>query len=282
MFGSAATNIPLLEYRAGVSLTVQNGTSLLNTAFATSTKNLYNVPQYSGGSSGFTCATSAPCYFGNWTLNVSTPKGALLQKSVSASRVGVGTGFSYTLTYGGLGQNLSNTHLIDILPYAFGTSANGTTSSYGGSLALDGPVQAVAGCSSCTPAISGDSDLAVLYTNASPTSISTNGNDQSQDYSGDASGTGTHWCSHDNIGKNIAGCPTSLADVTAVALQPLGGEDLPQNTLYQVSIPVMPTDNAVGKDFIEKQIGVRAINARIEYETLGQFIEQALFAGAKS
>ena len=250
VFGSAATNIPLLEYRAGVSLTVQNGTSLLNTAFATSTKNLYNVPQYSGGSSGFTCATSAPCYFGNWTLNVSTPKGALLQKSVSASRVGVGTGFSYTLTYGGLGQNLSNTHLIDILPYAFGTSANGTTSSYGGSLALDGPVQAVAGCSSCTPAISGDSDLAVLYTNASPTSISTNGNDQSQDYSGDASGTGTHWCTHDNIGKNIAGCPTSLADVTAVALQPLGGEDLPQNTLYQVSIPVMPTDNAVGNYYV--------------------------------
>ncbi|OGR95599.1 MAG: hypothetical protein A2V88_14085 [Elusimicrobia bacterium RBG_16_66_12] len=39
------------------------------------------------------------------------------------------------------------------------------------------------------------------------------------------------------------------------------------------------TDNAVGKEFIEGQIGVRALNARIEYEDLGRFVEQAVFAG---
>ncbi|MCR4294531.1 MAG: hypothetical protein NUW21_03280 [Elusimicrobia bacterium] len=39
------------------------------------------------------------------------------------------------------------------------------------------------------------------------------------------------------------------------------------------------TDNAVGKEFIEGQVGVKAINARIEPEALGQFVEKAVFAG---
>jgi hypothetical protein len=39
------------------------------------------------------------------------------------------------------------------------------------------------------------------------------------------------------------------------------------------------TDNAVGKEFIEGQVGVKAINARIEHEALGQFVEKAVFAG---
>jgi hypothetical protein len=39
------------------------------------------------------------------------------------------------------------------------------------------------------------------------------------------------------------------------------------------------TDNAVGKEFIENQIGVRAMNARIEYDALGQFVEKAVFGG---
>ncbi len=39
------------------------------------------------------------------------------------------------------------------------------------------------------------------------------------------------------------------------------------------------TDNAVGKEFIENQVGVKAINARIEQELLGQFIEKSVFAG---
>jgi hypothetical protein len=39
------------------------------------------------------------------------------------------------------------------------------------------------------------------------------------------------------------------------------------------------TDNAVGKEFIENQIGVKAINARIEQEALGRFIEDAVFGG---
>lgn len=39
------------------------------------------------------------------------------------------------------------------------------------------------------------------------------------------------------------------------------------------------TDNAVGKEFIEGQVGVKAINARIEHEALGRFVEQAVFGG---
>jgi hypothetical protein len=39
------------------------------------------------------------------------------------------------------------------------------------------------------------------------------------------------------------------------------------------------TDNAVGKEFIENQVGVKAINARIEHEALGAFVEKAVFAG---
>jgi hypothetical protein len=41
------------------------------------------------------------------------------------------------------------------------------------------------------------------------------------------------------------------------------------------------TDNAVGKDFIEKNIGVKAINARIEYDALGAFVENAVFGEKK-
>lgn len=41
------------------------------------------------------------------------------------------------------------------------------------------------------------------------------------------------------------------------------------------------TDNAVGKEFIESKIGVPAINARIEYEGLGAFVEEAVFGGLK-
>ncbi len=37
------------------------------------------------------------------------------------------------------------------------------------------------------------------------------------------------------------------------------------------------TDNAVGKEFIEGQIGVKAINARIEHDALGAFVEKAVF-----
>ena len=41
------------------------------------------------------------------------------------------------------------------------------------------------------------------------------------------------------------------------------------------------TDNAVGKEFIEAKIGVRALNARIEHEGLGAFVEDAVFGGTK-
>ena len=36
------------------------------------------------------------------------------------------------------------------------------------------------------------------------------------------------------------------------------------------------TDNAVGKDFIEKQIGVKALNARIESDAIGALVEDAV------
>jgi hypothetical protein len=41
------------------------------------------------------------------------------------------------------------------------------------------------------------------------------------------------------------------------------------------------TDNAVGKEFIEKQMGVRALNARIEFDALGEFVAKTLFAGTR-
>lgn len=41
------------------------------------------------------------------------------------------------------------------------------------------------------------------------------------------------------------------------------------------------TDNAVGKEFIEGQIGVKAMNARIEYDALGQFVEKAVFGSVR-
>jgi len=39
------------------------------------------------------------------------------------------------------------------------------------------------------------------------------------------------------------------------------------------------TDNAVGKEYIEGQIGVKAINARIEHDALGEFVEKTVFGG---
>ncbi|HAH05790.1 MAG TPA: hypothetical protein DCM05_04560 [Elusimicrobia bacterium] len=40
------------------------------------------------------------------------------------------------------------------------------------------------------------------------------------------------------------------------------------------------TDNAVGRDYIEKHLGVRAINARIEHTRLGTTLEEAVFGKA--
>jgi hypothetical protein len=37
------------------------------------------------------------------------------------------------------------------------------------------------------------------------------------------------------------------------------------------------TDNAVGKEFIEKKIGVKALNARIEHDRLGEYVAQTVF-----
>lgn len=42
------------------------------------------------------------------------------------------------------------------------------------------------------------------------------------------------------------------------------------------------TDNAVGCEFIEKSIGVSAINARIEHDKLGRFVEGKVFGGVKA
>jgi hypothetical protein len=39
------------------------------------------------------------------------------------------------------------------------------------------------------------------------------------------------------------------------------------------------TDNAVGKEFIEKQIGLKALNARIESDAIGDLVEAAVFPG---
>lgn len=50
-----------------------------------------------------------------------------------------------------------------------------------------------------------------------------------------------------------------------------------KRTVSVISGPA--TDNAVGKEFIEGQIGVKAINARIEHDALGRFVEQAVFGG---
>ena len=41
------------------------------------------------------------------------------------------------------------------------------------------------------------------------------------------------------------------------------------------------TDNAVGRDYIEGKLGVRAINARLERERLGETVEAALFGARK-
>jgi hypothetical protein len=42
------------------------------------------------------------------------------------------------------------------------------------------------------------------------------------------------------------------------------------------------TDNAVGKEFIENKIGVPALNARIEHDALGEFVESKVFGGVKA
>ncbi|MBI4371537.1 MAG: hypothetical protein HY552_04490 [Elusimicrobia bacterium] len=41
------------------------------------------------------------------------------------------------------------------------------------------------------------------------------------------------------------------------------------------------TDNAVGQEFIEKKMGVRALNARIDHDRLGEFVERAVFGEAR-
>ncbi len=58
-----------------------------------------------------------------------------------------------------------------------------------------------------------------------------------------------------------------------------GGAELFKNKFKRkISVIAGPaTDNLVGKEFIEKQIGVWAMNARIDFKRLGWFVEAAVF-----
>lgn len=246
--GHASADLPLLTFEAVVALEAPPGTALLNTSFADSSGNLLGMnsgkAQYKGAASGFQCATSGSvCSFGNWTLNVSSAAGIVLNKGVSAGQVPVDAGFTYTLEYAAVGTTLSDLRLLDVLP----VSGDGRGNSFSGSLRLSGPI-ATPLAEPGPPATAADPDLVVRYTINAPANINRDPYHAGHDLTGTGSNTatGTNWCTVAQFGT--AGCPANAGAATAFMALPRAGADglIPANTVYRLRVPVVATGNVRG------------------------------------
>ncbi len=250
--GDASANLPLLTFEAVVGLDAPPGAALLNTSFADSSGNLLGKDsgkaQYQGATRGFQCATSGSvCSFGNWTLNVSSAAGIVLNKGVSAGQVPVDAGFTYALEYAAVGTALSDLRLLDVLP----VSGDGRGNSFSGSLRLSGPI-ATPVAEAGPPATAADPALVVRYTINAPGNINRDPYDASHDLTGTGNNTatGTNWCTVAQFGS--IGCPANAGAATAFMALPRAGADglIPANTAYRLRVPVVATGNVRGDRYV--------------------------------
>ena len=262
--GATSGNLPVLSFKAGVALTAPMGTALLNTSMATSTGNSLFLPYYNGAANGFQCVSGQACRFGNWTLNVNTPSGMLLQKSNDKAVVQVGEAFTSELVYASIGNSVTNARLVDVLPFV--GDARTPASAYAGQLHLAAfPAKPVADAA-VTPPRAADPDLVYAYTKQAPALINRDGwgnvgggtgAGTAHDTSGTAPNTATvtSWCGELFVQANITAgfapypypeCPASLDEVTAVMAVPFYNQSprvLPANTVFAIKLPLQPVAN---------------------------------------
>ena len=262
-----AGNLPLLSFKAGVSLDAPTSTPVLNTSMATSTANNAFLPQYNGATQGFQCRAGQNCSFGNWVLEVSSPRGILLQKSNDKAVAQVGAPFVSELVYGSIGDPVQNAVIIDVLPYV----GDGRTpaTAFAGTLQLSAFLAPPVANAAVTPAQSADPALRYAYTKNVPADINRDGWGNAGGGTGlgtahDTSGTApntatvTSWCGELFVQANITtpgsypNCPASLAEVTGVMAVPFYAAPapdtrmLPANQVFAIKLPLQPAGNAVG------------------------------------
>ena len=265
--GNGAGNLPVLSFKAGVALTAPMATSLLNTSMVTSTANSLFLPVYGGALQGFQCNSGQSCHFGNWTLNVNTPSGMLLQKGNNKAVVQVGEDFTSDLVYASIGNPVTNTRLVDVLPFV----GDGRTpaSAYAGQLHLAAFLAKPVADAATTPPRAADPELVYTYTKQTPALINPDGwgnvgggtgAGTAHDTSGTAPNTATvtSWCGELFVQANIAtpgtypNCPASLNEVTAVMAVPFYNTPapdtrvMPANTVFAIKLPLQPVGNLAG------------------------------------
>jgi uncharacterized repeat protein (TIGR01451 family) len=255
--GNAAGNLPPLEFRAVLDLATPANTPLFNTAFADSTSNMYAKSVYNVAT-GFSCngavvtvpGTQLICKFSNYTLNALSTPGLVLYKSVDKAQVTGNEPFTWQLDYAALGAPMSNTRVMDILPW----NGDGRGTSYSGTLTLAGPIAPPA-ASVGPPVTTADAAAVVRYTRNAPANIVAAPLDASHNLSGAGtnSATNTNWCTQAQFGS--ANCPTTLADVTAFMVVPLGTGNLSAGALYRLTVQVQPSGNAAGDVYVNRFIG---------------------------
>ena len=254
--GSIAGNLPLLTFNAAVGVTAPNGTQLLNTSFADSSNNNLAKATYRGANVGFACGSGQLCSVSSWLLNVSATPGVLLNKQVSKTLTPIGSSFTYTLTYGGLGANLDGLRILEILPYSGDTRS--PASNYSGSMQLTGPIAPPVASSSPIVTVA-DPQLITLYTTNSPANIQSDPYHVSQVLNGGGtnSAVSTNWCSAAQIPS--PNCPSTYSAATAVLLLVKGAAaspfTSPAGDIYQASYSVSTSGNAIGNRYSNNFVG---------------------------
>jgi len=256
--GDPSANLAPLQFNAFISAKAPNNITILNAAKVHSTQNAYAEPGSYSSSSGYVCTPGQKCSSGLFNLVINTNNGATLSKQVDKSRVNANEGFTWNLIYGAVGQTLSNTKLIDILPYPNDRRAS-PNSNFAGTLKLNGPiVPPVAGT---TPPTLADSNAIVYYTNNAPANVDPNPfTDNNQNYTGAGtnSAAGSNWCIQSQFNNPLyPNCPKSFAEVTAFAVEPKGADGsgvLQPTDSYKLIVPVIAAGNAAGNNYANNYV----------------------------
>lgn len=233
--GHVTANIPALEYKAVLSFDTPSATPLLTSSAVTSAQNLLSLPVYAGNEEGWTCLPRRSCSFSHWLVNSQATPGIVLNKEVSQTVFSPEGTLDYTLSYGAIGQSLSNTRIIDIFPH--NSDARTPSSAYSGRLKLRKAI--VAPTENPRIGTHADTNFIVLYSAQSPSDISSDPYAASHHISGLARNTATssNWCAKLQFG--LAHCPATVADATAAMLLPDGYSSTPslqEGRSYRVSM----------------------------------------------
>lgn len=186
----------------------------------------------------------------NFDLRVSNPPGFRVSKTVLTPRVEPGGTALFKLSWFSIGTGTTgNFQFIDVLPYV----GDNTNQSNLGFLARS-PASAYTGTTGLAAEItppSNDNSMLFYYTNASPTTIH-----QDPEHASNNLNTGsTKWCLFSNFGT--AGCPASLAAVTAVQ----GRSSLAilsSFTEYTLTIPITTSNQPSNGDIYANTFTARA------------------------